>query len=223
MLKLYPLQGKIAVVVDVLRATSCMITALANGVRQIQTFANADACLDMRRTGFIVAGERNGEMLEGFDLGNSPLSYLNEEYFGEKIAMTTTNGTHAIEESREAKEILIGGFINLSALANYLRSKDEDVVIVCAGWKGKVNMEDSLFAGALVNALNGHYHHGCDAPTMVESLYLSVDDLPGYLSNSSHVQRLKRLNIEKDIEFCLTMDKYDIVPVLRDEFIVRMR
>lgn len=218
---LYNLENKIVVVVDILRATSCMVTALANGVKQIQTFADAHHCLDMRKSGFIVAGERNGETIEGFDLGNSPLSYLNEKYAGEKIAMTTTNGTMAIEEAKSAKEVLIGAFLNLSALSEYIKGKEEDVLILCAAWKGKVNLEDTLFAGALVHQLNGSCEHECDAPQLAETAYLSAkDDLSGYLSTSSHVKRLKRLRIEKDIKFCLIHDQFRIIPALKGDYIV---
>ena len=222
LLRLYNLEEKIVVVVDILRATSCMVTALANGVSQIITFAHEESCLEMRRMGFIVAGERNGEMLEGFDLGNSPLSYLNDHYCGEKVAMTTTNGTVALEASKDAKDIVIGAFLNITRIVDYLKGREEDIIILCAGWKGKVNLEDTLFAGALVHALRDECEHECDAPQLAESAWLMAkDDLFGYLSTSSHVKRLKRLNIKKDIEFCLTLDKYEIVPVLRGDYIVR--
>lgn len=222
LLRLYNLEEKIVVVVDILRATSCIVTALANGVSQITTFAHEEACFEMRRMGFIVAGERNGEKLEGFDLGNSPLSYLDDQYCGEKVAMTTTNGTVALEASKYAKNVVIGAFLNINKLVDYLKSQKEDIVVLCAGWKGKVNLEDTLFAGALVHAMKDKCELECDAPQLSESAWLMAkDDLLGYLSTSSHVKRLKRLNIKKDIEFCLTLDKYEIVPVLRGDYIVR--
>lgn len=223
LLKLYNLEERIVVVVDVLRATSCMVTAIANGVRQIQTFSNAEACLQARKAGYIIAGERNGEKLPDFDLGNSPYHYVNEALLGEKIAMTTTNGTIAIEESRHAKHVIIGAFLNLTAVANEIKSRSEDVIILCAAWKGKVNLEDTLFAGALVNALRTDFKHECDAPQLAETAWLAAkDDLKGYLSESSHFKRLSRLGIEKDIDFCLQVDHFDEVPCLKGDYIMSL-
>jgi 2-phosphosulfolactate phosphatase len=221
LLGLYKLEDKIVVVVDVLRATSCMVTALANGVTEIKTFSNAACCLEMRSQGYTVAGERNGRTLNGFDLGNSPLSYFNKEYAGHKIAMTTTNGTIAIEKSKHAKEVVIGAFLNLESLAEYLKAKDEDIVILCAGWKGKVNLEDTLFAGALTYELRDVCVKECDGPQLAETTYLAAkNNLQDYMSTSSHVKRLHRLHIKKDIDFCLQPNQFDIVPVFKDGSIV---
>ncbi|MGK7391544.1 MAG: 2-phosphosulfolactate phosphatase [Candidatus Cyclobacteriaceae bacterium M2_1C_046] len=221
LLGLYDLEGRIVVVVDILRATSCMVSAFGHGIRSIIPFADADACLQMRRSGYIVAGERNGKKIEGFDLGNSPLHYVEDEFTGEKLAMTTTNGTVAINSSREAKELLIGAFLNLSALTEYLKTKTEDILILCAGWKGKVNLEDTLFAGALVNNLKNECECECDAPQLAETVWLSAKHDPmGYLRSSSHVQRLKNLDIEEDIEFCLTLNAYNLIPFLDGDQLV---
>jgi 2-phosphosulfolactate phosphatase len=171
----------------------------------------------MNVQGFFTAGERNGEKVNGFDMGNSPFEYMSENIKGKSIAFTTTNGTQAIEKSKGAKEIIIGSFLNLSAIVEHLNSSDNDILIVCAGWKGKVNLEDTLFAGALIEKLGDRVKPECDAPLMALHLYEAAkNDLVGFLKNSSHVQRLNRLNIYKDIEFCLTLDQYDVVPVLKD-------
>jgi 2-phosphosulfolactate phosphatase len=169
----------------------------------------------MKTKGYFIAGERNGEKVEGFDLGNSPFEYMDDKLKGNRVAFTTTNGTQAIDKSKNAKEILIGSFLNLSAVVDSLKSGERDVLVVCAGWKGKVNLEDTLFAGALVENLQGSYKPDCDAPLIAQHLYNQAKgDLVGYLSNSSHVQRLNRLNIHKDIEFCVTPNRYSILPKL---------
>lgn len=218
LLHLYSLEDKIVVVTDILRATSCMVTAFANGVKEIKTFANAEQCRSMKEKGYVIAGERNGSMIEGFDLGNSPLHYLSGAFENKNVAMTTTNGTMAIEASRRAREVIIGSFLNLTAVADYLKKKEGDILILCAGWKGKVNLEDTLYAGALVYVLNENVSFGCDAPQLARTLYQSSKDHLGeYLSTSSHVRRLKKLNIQKDIEFCLQHDEYDVVPVLSND------
>jgi len=220
---LYDVRDKTVVIVDILRATSCMVTGIANGVRRITPFADLEECRMMGRVGYVIAGERNGEKVDGFDIGNSPYNYLEEEMFGEKIAVTTTNGTQAIHNCREAKEVLIGAFLNLSALAEYLKRQERSLLIVCAGWKGRVNLEDSLFAGALAEKLADQYDQSCDATLMVKSMYADAKgDLVDFLRQSSHAERLKKLNIEKDIEFCLRVDEYKVIPVLSGTDLVKL-
>lgn len=217
LMHLYSLHDKTVVVVDILRATSCMTTAFAHGVKNITPFAGLEECRAMKVNECFTAGERNGEKVEGFDLGNSPFEYMNEKLKGKSIAFTTTNGTQAIEKSKGAKEIIIGSFLNLSAVAKHIKQNDNNVLIVCAGWKGKVNLEDTLFAGALIEKLGEAIKPDCDAPLMALHLYQEgKNDMVEFLKNSSHVQRLNKLHIHKDIEFCLTPDQYNVVPVLRD-------
>jgi len=215
LIHLYDFKDRIVVVVDVLRATTCMVTALANGVRKIRTFADLESCRSMRRSGYIIAGERGGQKVDDFDLGNSPLAYLNDAYLGEKLAVTTTNGTLAIDKSRHAKEVIIGAMVNLDAVTNYLKSQERDALIFCAGWKGKVNMEDTLFAGAVIDQLEDDFEVECDASQMAQMVYQNAkEDVIGYLKNASHVKRLSGFDIEEDIKFCLTPNKFDIIPVL---------
>jgi 2-phosphosulfolactate phosphatase len=171
----------------------------------------------MKGKGFITSGERDGKKVDGFDRGNSPFEYMGEDIKDKKIAFTTTNGTQAIEKALGARKIIIGSFLNLSSVIKYLLFGDNNVLIICAGWKGKVNLEDTLFAGAVVEKLRNHIEPDCDAPLAAQHLYnLAKDDMMGFLANSSHVKRLQRLNIHKDIEFCLTPDQYSIVPVMKE-------
>jgi 2-phosphosulfolactate phosphatase len=142
---------------------------------------------------------------------------MEEKLKGKRIAFTTTNGTQAIAKSVGAREIVIGSFLNLSAVIEYASKSDNNVLVVCAGWKGRVNLEDTLFAGALVDRLSDHTEPDCDAPLAAQHLYLQAkDDLNEFLKDSSHVKRLAKLNIHKDIRFCLTPDQYSVVPVLRN-------
>lgn len=221
LMHLYEVQNQTVVVVDILRATSCMTTAFAHDVHSITPFADLPECLALKSDGFLTAGERDGKKVEGFDLGNSPFEYMNPLLKGRKIAFTTTNGTQAIARSKGARAIVIASFLNLSAVVNYLRSIPGNVLIVCSGWKGKVNMEDTVFAGALVENLKNDFEFACDAPMIAQRLYIAArPDLKGFLKNSSHIKRLQRLNIEKDIEFCLTEDQYDVVPLISDNAII---
>ncbi|HRI79036.1 MAG TPA: 2-phosphosulfolactate phosphatase [Cyclobacteriaceae bacterium] len=221
LMHLYDVKDRTVVVVDILRATSCMVTAFANGVESITPFANLDICRSMKKQGYITAGERDGKKVEGFDKGNSPFEYSAEEIRGKKIAFTTTNGTQAIEKSRGAREIVIGSFLNLTSVAKHVLMNENNILVVCAGWKGKVNLEDTLFAGALVNALKDHIEPDCDAPLAARHLYnLAKNDMVKFLSNSSHVKRLSRLNISRDIEYCLTPDLFKVLPKLRRDVLV---
>jgi 2-phosphosulfolactate phosphatase len=217
LMHLYPVKEHAVVVVDILRATSCMTTALAYGIESITPFAKLEDCLAMKAKGYFTTGERDGKKVDGFDLGNSPFEYQNPELKGKKIAFTTTNGTQAIAKSIGAAQIVIGSFLNLSTVINHLKNAPENVLVVCAGWKGKVNLEDTLFAGALVENLKSHLALACDAPLAAQHLYNQAkNDMFDFLKDSSHVQRLARLNIKEDIKFCLTPDQYNVLPVLKD-------
>lgn len=221
LMHLYPVHDRTVVVVDILRATSCMTTAFAHDVASIAPFAKLEDCLAAKSKGYFTSGERDGKKVDGFDLGNSPFEYMDEKLKGQKIAFTTTNGTQAIAKSVGAKEVIIGSFLNLSAVVNLLRKTENNILVVCAGWKGKVSMEDTLFAGAIVELLKDIFVPECDAPTAAQRLYNGAKgDLVDFLKDSSHVRRLAKLNIYKDIQFCLTPDQYDVVPVLRDNELV---
>jgi 2-phosphosulfolactate phosphatase len=221
LMHLYPVQDKTVVVVDILRATSCMVTAFAHGAESITPFANLDACREMKLKGYITSGERDGKKVEGFDKGNSPFEYMSDEIQGLKIAFTTTNGTMAIEKSKGAKEVIVGSFLNLNAVAKYLLFNENNVLVVCAGWKGRVNLEDTLFAGALVEKLKDYLGPDCDAPLAARHLYnIAKSDLSKFLSESSHVKRLNKLNIHEDFEFCLSIDKYNHLPRLKNGVLV---
>lgn len=223
LLHLHTVDNTIVVVADVFRATSCMVTAFAYGVGSIIPVATVDECRDLQQRGYLAAAERNARTVEGFDLDNSPFSYMDERLQGADIAMTTTNGTLAITRSRSAVKVLVGSFLNLEAVARYLRTQPYDVLVLCAGWKGRVNLEDTLFAGALADRMRDEYALHEDGALMAHRLYLDgKDNLINYLANASHIRRLQRLGIQKDIAYCLQHDLYDVVPVLRGSALVKM-
>lgn len=224
LLHLYELKGKIVVVVDVLRATSSMVTAFAHGIEKIIPVSSLDDCRTRRQQGFLTAAEREGRKAEGFDLGNSPFSYMEPQIQGKTLVMTTTNGTHAIRLSMAADQVLAGAFLNLSSVAAFVEAAQKDVLVVCAGWKGNFNLEDTLFAGGLADRLEGSFSFANDAALAALHLYRQArTDMNGFLSASSHVQRLKNLDIIKDIEFCLQEDLYEVVPVLTGECLVALK
>ena len=218
LIHLYDLAGKAVVVVDIFRATSCMVTAFAHGATEIIPVEDVELCASYRDLGYLISAERNGVTPEGFDFDNSPFSYQSAHVHGAKICVTTTNGTVAIRKSAGAARVYIGAFLNISAVVKALKAWDEDVLIVCAGWKGKPNLEDTLFAGALIDALHGLYAVADDAALIAwKGYHVASMDLLTAVKNSSHVNRLLGLGIEKDISFCLELDRYDVLPTLQGD------
>jgi 2-phosphosulfolactate phosphatase len=217
LLHLHKIENSIVVVADIFRATSCMVTGLAYHAESITPVATLDECATLQRRGYIAAAERDAQKVEGFDLDNSPFSYMAENLAGARIAMTTTNGTLSIAKAKSsAVKVSVGAFLNLEATANFLKNQQYDVLILCAGWKGRPNLEDTLYAGALVELLKDEHIIAEDSAMMSLRLYEQAQhDMLGFVSNSSHVRRLQRLGIQKDIAYCLQKNLYDNVPILR--------
>lgn len=223
LLHLYDLESSIVVVIDIFRATSSMCYGIANGAKAIIPVLEMAECLAYQDSGCLLAAERDGKIVAGFDFGNSPFSYTKEKVYGKTIVLTTTNGTKAIQLSKKARQVLIGSFLNLSALAQYLSSVPEDILLVCAGWKDDPNLEDTSFAGALTEKLQRTHQKEGDASHMAEQLYLANKNrLYSYLSQSDHGQRMLKLLLEKDIHFCLQEDIVADIPVLLGDSLVKL-
>jgi 2-phosphosulfolactate phosphatase len=225
LLNLYNIENSIVVVIDILRATSSITYGIENGAEAIIPVANVEDCLNYSGKGYLIAAERNGEVVEGYDFGNSPFSYTKEKVNGKTIVLTTTNGTKAMHMAREtAYQVVVGSFLNLTSLCNWLQVQNKDVLLLCAGWKDKFNLEDTLFAGAVVNVLRKDFVHFDDACVAAEDMYLlAKDNLRGYLKKSSHNHRLEQLNIEEDVKFCLQLDICQAIPVLEGDNLVALR
>jgi len=222
LLHLYNLQGRVVVVVDVLRATSSMVTAFAHGVERMVPVSKLQECMAYRKKGYLTAAERDGLKADGFDLGNSPFSYMGENIKGKNVAITTTNGTQAIKLSISADTVVIGAFLNISAVARHVRMQQKSVIIVCAAWKGKFNLEDTLFAGALIEKLGDEFEPENDATLGTTVIWNAAkNDRREFLKNSSHVKRLARLDIVKDVDYCLQDDVYDVVPVWQGAYLTK--
>lgn len=217
----HDLSNSIVVVADIFRATSCMVAGLASGVKSITPVLTVDECRKLQSQGYLAGGERHAQMIEGFDLDNSPFSYMKPAFKGKKIAMTTTNGTLSITKAKPtAVQILVASFSNISAIENYLLNKERDVLIVCAGWKGRPNLEDTLFAGDLASRLKKQAYKSSEDGTLLAMAahHLAKGDRLAYLQDAAHLQRLKHLSSGEDIPFCLEIDKFDVVPkIIGDE------
>lgn len=223
LLPLYQIEESIVVVIDIFRATTSICYGIENGAEAIIPVSQVEECAAYHGKGCLLAAERDGEVVEGFNFGNSPFSYTREKVDGKTIVLTTTNGTHAIHMSKSARHIVIGSFLNLSSLCNWLKNQEHDILLVCSGWKNNFNLEDTLFAGAIVHQLKADGYKLDDPGIAAEDLYvLAKNDLSGYLKKTSHSDRLKKLGIEKDIEFCLNVDMTTAIPVLEGDSLVKM-
>jgi 2-phosphosulfolactate phosphatase len=197
-----------------------MCVAFEYGADKIIPVAGVEEARKYKDKNFLIAGERDGEMLPGFDLGNSPFSFMDAFVKGKSIAFTTTNGTQSIQAAKDAKQLVIGSFLNLDALCEWLIKQETNVLCLCSGWKNRFNLEDTLFAGAVVQQLkaSGVFTTHCDSAIAAECLYeLAKNDMFDFLKDSSHRKRLKRLHIERDISFCLTPNQTRIIPALQGE------
>lgn len=221
LLPFYELENTIVVVVDIFRATSSMCYGLANGANAIIPVAKLDECVAYKENGFLLAAERDGEVVEGFNFGNSPFSYTRDKVEGKTIVLTTTNGTSAIQQCSSAKAVVIGSFLNITALSDWLKRQDDHVLLVCAGWKNHFSLEDTVFAGAVVGRIKGAERELDDAAQAAETLYLEArHNLSAFLSKASHGKRMQRLNITRDIDFCLEEDQVSVIPIMQGNRLV---
>lgn len=222
LLNLYDVDKSIVVVIDVLRATSTIATALYNGAKSIIPVDSVAECIRIgKQIDSITAGERDGQIAEGLHYGNSPFEYPREFIKGKTLVLTTTNGTRLLQMAldKNAKAIITGSFPNLSAVCNFLLAQKQHVILGCAAWKNRVNIEDTLFAGAVINRIGEHFTINCDSSQMAATMYNDAKaDLFQFMKskNASHYQRLSGYGLEKDIEYCLTEDLANTTVVYED-------
>ena len=219
LLNLYDVNSSIVVIIDILRATSTISTALFNGAKSVIPVDNVAVCIKLgKQMDVITAGERDGKIAEGLKYGNTPLQYSEEFIKGKTLVLTTTNGTRLLHMALAAgaKGIITGSFCNLSSVCDYLLAQNKNVILACAAWKDRINIEDSLFAGAVINQIKSNFDINCDAGKMAESLFnQGKKNLFNFMrdNNASHFQRLMGFGLENDIRFCLTIDNANILVV----------
>ena len=216
---------KTVVLIDILRATSTICAALHHGVGKIIPVGGVDEARQYKEKGFIVAGERDGKVLDFADFGNSPYNFMNEQVIGKTIAYSTTNGTKAIQMASGAGEVLIGAYLNHAVLARYLIAGPRDVILFCSGWKNKFNLEDSLFAGALADTLleSGSFQTICDSTHAAIDLWsCAKHDLLHYIQKAAHRERLRRLGLDDVLAYCHTFDLAPVVPVCNGSMITKL-
>lgn len=217
LLNTFDITTKDVILVDILRATSAIVTAFAYGVNEIIPVAFESEAKEYKNAGVVVAGERDGVVLDFADFGNSPFNFMNDAVKGATIAYCTTNGTKAIKLASESKHLYIGAYLNISALATKLSEYDNDVIIFCSGWKNKFNLEDTLFAGALAEKLidSGNFSTICDSTIASVDLWkIAKTNLLQYIEKAAHRHRLKKLGLDDVLEYCHTFDTTKIIPGL---------
>lgn len=223
---MYQDDESIVVIIDILRATSAICTAFHYGAEKIIPVATVEEAKALKDKGMLAGAERNAIKVEGFDFGNSPFDYMGDHVKGKTIALTTTNGTQAIEAARKAYKVVVGAFTNINALCDWLVAQDRNVLLLCSGWKNRFNLEDSLFAGAMTAELvkrKPEYKLG-DACLALQYLFAMAEKSPGkFMARASHKERLARLNLKDDIRYCLQTDLTTIIPVLEGDALVRLR
>ena len=215
----------IVVVIDVLRATSAICAAFHHGVKSIIPVATIEEAREYQAKGYLVGAERMGQIVEGFDFGNSPYSYMRDELIGKEVVLSTTNGTKALSIASEAPIVVVGSLLNLDALCEWLELQDKNILCLCSGWQDKFNLEDTICAGAISDYLlgTGKFTSEEDSSIAAKYLYLSAWVNPlGYLKSSSHRRRLKNLNLNEDIKYCLTPNQTNVIPILKDGKLVKI-
>jgi 2-phosphosulfolactate phosphatase len=222
LLHLYDVSNSIVVIIDILRATSTIATALYNGAKCVIPVDSVSRCIELgKQIDGITAGERDGKVAEGLEHGNSPFEYSREFIEGKTLVLTTTNGTRLLQMALEksANEIITASFNNLSAVCEHLVEMKRNVILGCAAWKDRVNMEDSLFAGSVISRIGEYFSINCDSSHLAETMYEKANgDMFGFMkkNDASHYHRLVNFGLEKDIRYCLTADVANILPQYKE-------
>jgi 2-phosphosulfolactate phosphatase len=218
------LEGHTAVVIDVLRASSTIVAALAAGAQAIYPVESTEDALklvsSLGREDALLAGERRALKIEGFDLGNSPREFTPETVAGKKIVMTTTNGTRALVVASGAQRVVIASMLNLSAVARSV-SGAERVAVICAGREGRFAIEDVLCAGMLLARLAGSASalELEDAGRAALALAGAFGADAGFLSGTTAGRSLADIGLGEDVDWCARVDAFDLVPELVDRMI----
>jgi 2-phosphosulfolactate phosphatase len=216
----------IAVVVDILRATSAIVTAFMNGVSRIIPVETLQEAEDFKKKGFLVAAERDGLVQPFADFGNSPFNFTKERVKNKQIVYSTTNGTQAIHEAGDCHKVVIGAYLNFSALSDWLISQHRDIIILCAAWKNKFNIEDTLFAGALAGSIlrQPEFYTICDSALVSIDLYqLAKNNLLAYVDKAAQRNRLRKNNLDDVIEYCHTFDLTSLIPVFEIDHLAALQ
>ncbi|OIR08331.1 putative 2-phosphosulfolactate phosphatase [mine drainage metagenome] len=225
LLNLYDVSNSVVVIIDVFRATSTIATALFNGAKKIIPVDDVAKCIELGNAtpNSITAGERDGKIIDGLSNGNSPAEYPRSFIEGKTLVLTTTNGTKLLHIALKngADEVITGTFPNLSAVCDHLIAKNKNVILACSAWKDKFNLEDTLFAGAVINRIKENFTIHCDSSLMAEEMYLlHKHEMKSFIRRTTHWHRLAAFGLEKDLEYCVSEDVANVLPVYINESLI---
>lgn len=227
LLDLYEVHDSIVVIIDVFRATSTMATALYNGASKIIPVDSAELCIEMgKQTGGITAGERDGKIIPGLAYGNSPSEYPRSFIENKTLVITTTNGTKLLHMALKqgAKEVITGSFPNLSKVVGFLKEQNANIILGCSGWKNRFNIEDTLFAGAVIEEIKDQFTIHCDSSYMANNLYnIHKADLPNYIKTLTHWHRLAAYGLEEDMLYCISKDVAPSLPIFKNGALIDLK
>ncbi len=225
------LKDRNVVVIDVLRASSTILTALINGAKEIIPAESVSVAARISRGlgNSVLCGERNGKVIEGFKMGNSPFEYTHEAIKGKTLIFSTTNGTISVTKSKFAKNCVIAGFLNMKAVVNYLAELNEDFTIVCSGKLNDFCIEDSVAAGTIIHELEemkgkGYYevqdsgYISCKLAKLLayKSTKADKSKILSMLKESEHGKYLSSLGFGEDLKYCSELDTFDKLPFYRN-------
>lgn len=225
LLDIYDINNSVVVIIDVFRATSTIATALYNGAEKIIPVDDVQKCITIGNAtpNSITAGERDGKVIEGLQYGNSPAEYGRNFIEGKTLVLTTTNGTKLLHMALKngAAEVITGSFPNLSAVCDFLMKQNKNVFLGCSAWKDRFNLEDTLFAGAVIEKVKEHFTIHCDSSLMAEQMYQHhKNDMNSFARLTTHWHRLSKFGLDKDLEYCVTADVANVLPIYKDGCLV---
>lgn len=224
LLHLYNTTDTVVVIIDVFRATSTIAAALHNGAECVIPVASVSECIEIgqKTHNSITAGERDGKVAEGLEYGNSPSEYPRAFVEGKTLVLTTTNGTRLLHMVKYAHSIITGSFLNLDAVCDFLIKQNRNVLLGCAAWKDRFNLEDTLFAGAVTNKVKEYFDINCDSARAANYLYerSGGNNFTEFLKDSAHYIRLSKYGLQSDLAYCTTPNLHPVVPILEGHKLV---
>lgn len=228
LLHLYNTDNSVVVIIDVFRATSTIAAALHNGAKAVIPVSSVQECIRLGTEipGSVTAGERDGKIAEGLQHGNSPFEYPESFIKDKTLLLTTTNGTRLLHMVTGQASIITGSFLNISAVCDYLISQKQNVLLACASWKDRFNLEDTLFAGAVIDKIGAYFNSNCDSARAAHHLYIhsgTASSLIDFLKNSSHYKRLAAYGLENELEYCVTPDIHPVLPIYDGRALISFR
>ena len=221
----YSLENKIIVIVDILRATSIITTMFHNGLSKLIPVKSLEEALEYKQKGFLVAAERKGKKIDFADFDNSPYSFSREKIENKTLVYSTTNGTNTIHKAKKAEQVILATFLNLTAVSNYLKTQNKDILILCSGWQGDYCTEDSIFAGALYEKLK-EYNFVAINDSLLSSYELwklAKNDLLNFIKDIHQYKRLVQLGLKDIIEYCFQLNISNVIPIVKNDYVVDLK